>query len=128
MAIFGLSPLFLSLIASSNFFTDPDTGLNVTHFLRFHAIISGCIHLIGAVFLRLPSTPDVDLQQSPTDDPQRDTELEPDEQTVLLPGKPLNEVVPVDGENQSAWDLVRDPNFWILFVVSLITLGCVSHF
>ena len=132
MAIFGLSPLFLSLIASSNFFTDPDTGLNVTHFLRFHAIISGCIHLIGAVFLKLPPAPDVDLQRFLTDDPQRDTDLEPDERTVLLPGKPPNEigtqVVAVDGEGQSALDLARDPNFWILFVVSLIILGCVNHF
>lgn len=70
------------------------------------------------------------LQQSPIDDPESETEAEPDERTALLPGKPPNEVeaqiVPVDGERQSALDLVRDPNFWILFVVSLITLGCVS--
>lgn len=79
----------------------------------------------------MPSTSGVGLEQPPVDDPESEAESVPDERTALLPGKPPNEVeaqvVPVDGERQSALDLVQDPNFWILFVVSLITLGCVSH-
>src|SRR6266478_9643153 len=43
MTFFGLSPLLLSLLAS-RYFTDPTTGLNVTHFMIFLAFASGITH------------------------------------------------------------------------------------
>lgn len=129
MALFGLSPLFLSYIAST-FFTDPETGLNVTRFLKYHAIIAGSVHLIGAFNLRLSSFPADDGPTS-LDDPEQASE--PDERSALLPGKPPNgvtvQVIPVT-EGGSAMDLLRDLNFWILFVSVAIVLGSVSshHF
>jgi hypothetical protein len=124
MALFGLSPLFLSVLASS-FFTDPEKGLDVTRFLRLHAMVAGCIHLIGAITLRLPSVSEPKAM-SPIDDPEQTTE--PDERSALLPGKPPSDValVQVD-EHNSAMDLLRDRNFWTLFLVSLVVLGSVGH-
>lgn len=125
MALFGLSPLFLSFIAST-FFTDPDTGLNVTQFLKYHAIIAGSIHLIGAFNLRLSSVP---AGEAPTTLGDPEQVSEPDERTALLPGKTPNEiavqVIPPALEG-STMDLLRDVNFWILFVSVAIVLGSVS--
>jgi hypothetical protein len=126
MALFGLSPLFLSVLAS-NLFSDPETGLNVTRFLKFHAIIAGCIHLIGAINLRLPPVSNLETTL-PSADPEQ--YAQPDERSALLPRKKYDDVdvqvVPVE-ECNSALDLLRDRNFWILFVVTLITLGSVSR-
>lgn len=125
MALFGLSPLFLSVLAS-NLFTDPGTGLNVTRFIKFHAIMTGCIHLLGAITLNLPSVSE--LKASPTHDTEQAAES--DEHSPLLPGKPPNDVdvlvVPVD-EHSSVVDLLRDRNFWTLFFVALVVLGSVSR-
>lgn len=125
MALFGLSPLFLSVLAS-NFFSDPETGLDVTRFLKFHATISGCVHLIGAINLRLPPASDTQAT-SALDDPEQ--AAEPDERSTLLPRKPRDyvgiQVIPMEIHNSSL-DLLRDCSFWVLFVVALITLGSVS--
>jgi hypothetical protein len=126
MALFGLSPLFLSVLASS-FFTDPEAGLNVTRFLKFHAIVTGCIHLIGAFTLRLSSVSE-HKALLPAHDPGQ--AAEPDERSALLPGKPPSDievqVILVD-EHSSVTDLLRDRNFWTLFFVSLVVLGSVSR-
>jgi hypothetical protein len=123
MALFGLSPLFLSVLASS-FFTDPEKGLNVTRFLKFHAMMVGCIHLIGAITLRLPVREHKPL--SPMCDPEH--AAEPDERSALLPAKPPSGVdIPVQSdEHNSAMDLLRDRNFWTLFFITLVVLGSVS--
>jgi hypothetical protein len=121
MALFGLSPLFLSLIAS-NFFTDRDTGLDVTSFLQFMAMFAGVVHLIGAFTLRTPP-----LAVEPKVSRRSDTEqsLEQNEHTALLseirsPGESVT-------EGDSVLDLFRDTSFWVLTMVTLITLGSVSH-
>jgi len=99
------------------------TGLNVTRFLKFHATIAGCVHLIGAINLRLllVSEPESTL---PLDNPEHTPE--PDERSALLPGKTHGnvdvQVIPVE-ECNSFLDLLRDRNFWTLFVIALITLG-----
>lgn len=73
MALFGCSPLLLSLIAD-HFFTFPDsTGapvLNVTRFLTFLSLVSGVAHLFGALTLPgISSTtslsPATDVAESP---------------------------------------------------------------
>lgn len=123
MAMFGLSPLFLSVLASA-FFTDPETGLNVTLFLKFHAIMTGSIHLIGAIALKLPSEPKVlSLVQD------REPGAEPDERSALLPLKPADPVNPLSmpaDKGNSVLDLLRDRNFMLLFIIALIVLGSVS--
>ncbi|KAI9446421.1 MFS general substrate transporter [Lactarius indigo] len=101
MTVFGLSPLFLSLLAST-FFTDPSTGLDVPRFLNFLALTSGIVHLIGAFNMRLckhqciaPSMP----ASASTSDEERSI----DEREPLLSNKPHHselQTIPI-GESQS---------------------------
>jgi len=120
MALFGLSPLFLSLIAS-NFFTNPDTGLDVTNFLRFMAMFAGAIHLVGAFTLRTPQfAPEHQIPQH-VDSEQRQ---EADERTSLLPGNQNHDaLVNSVKEDGTVLELFQDTSFWILVLVTLITLG-----
>jgi hypothetical protein len=120
MALFGLSPLFLSLVAS-NFFTVPDTGLDITRFLNFLSILVGSVHLIGAFNLRTPSSypPSIPTQ---IEDPEQSSEV--DEYSQLLPRKPP--VTPPINENGSTLDLFRDPHFWLLVSILVVTIGSVS--
>ncbi|KAI0050909.1 MFS general substrate transporter [Auriscalpium vulgare] len=126
-ALFGLSPLFLSFVAST-FFTDPVTGLNVTKFLTFLAITAGSVHFVGAFNLRLPSTVSPTALEPQETTPLSDNDVEgqsgADERDPLLPHKPRAEVtvVPVE-EDGSALDLLRDPQFWWLACIVMITLG-----
>ncbi|KAN0133799.1 Major facilitator superfamily domain containing protein [Lactarius tabidus] len=123
MALFGLSPLILSLLAST-FFTDPSTGLDVPRFLNFLAITSGIIHLLGAFNMRScklqsisPSTP----APATTSDEERSI----DEREPLLPNKshrPDSPIIPV-GEGRSVIELLKDSHFWLLALVALIILG-----
>lgn len=129
MALFGLSPLFLSFLAS-NFFSNPETGLDVTRFIKFHAITAGTIHLVGAFTLRPPLVSESDSTPPPDDSEHTsDPNTALDERTPLIPSKPLSDVelqvTPVS-DSASALDLLRDRNFWILFLSSLIILGSVS--
>jgi hypothetical protein len=127
MAFFGLSPLILSLLAST-FFTDPSTGLDVPRFLNFLAITSGIIHLLGAFNMRscrlqniAPSTP---ATATPSDEEHSIDEREP-----LLPNKnhrPDSPIIPV-GEGRSVMELLKDSHFWLLALVALIILGSVSR-
>jgi hypothetical protein len=115
MALFGLSPLFLSVIAS-NFFTDPDAGLNVPQFLRFLSIFVGSVHLIGAFYIKTPLAPGLSSART-------EQASSADERSPLLPATPHVSVdVLTPG---SALDLLRDPSFWSLALVVLVTLGSV---
>jgi hypothetical protein len=111
MALFGLSPLFLSFVASS-FFTDGAASLDLVQFLAFLAILTGIVHIIGASNLRvfnhhLPVV--VPLQND-----------ESDETTALLCPEGRN------NGNGSSLELVRDPYFWVFFMLLAVTLGPVS--
>jgi hypothetical protein len=116
MALFGLSPLLLSLIAS-NKFTNPDTGLDVTRFLRFLSTFAGAIHLIGAVNLRTPQP----RARTRSEDLERTTEV--NEQSRLLPREPTSSQV---RDNGSTLDLLRDPYFWVLASILVVVMGPVS--
>lgn len=142
MALFGLSPLFLSLIAS-NFFSNPDTGLEVVRFLAFMAILSGSIHAFGVLSLRvLPPSALVTLPGT-TLAPDTERDIEPNEQSRLLPGKPPGDVldnavqdnsiitaqegvITIDTSGSSV-DLLRDPYFWLLCATMVLTVGAVRN-
>ncbi|KAI9510884.1 MFS general substrate transporter [Russula earlei] len=124
MALFGLSPLFLSLLASE-YFTDASTGLNVTLFFSFLAVASGTVNLIGAFTLRLPQSHDRGASILDRVAPRDDEENSTDERQPLLPNKPSRsdvQATPVEGSS-SALRLFRDPHFWILILILLIILG-----
>lgn len=114
MSLFGLSPLFLSSIAS-NFFSDATTGsLDITHFLCFLAISSGIVHLVGSCALTVPV-----ITATP---PQPD-----DERTRLLDNEHTSEHV-ADPRDGSTVELLRDSNFWILCLYMVMVLGAVNRF
>lgn len=108
-ALFGLSPLVLSLLAS-HFFMDSANNLDISRYLIFLAILAGSTHLIGAFWLTIPPLEDNPVTPST------------DENTTLLP-KPVNTF----DKHNSAHYLVRDPYFWLLFFWAAITLGSVRN-
>ncbi len=127
MTFFGLSPLFLSLLAS-RYFTDPNTGLNITNFMVFLAFASGIIHLIGAFTLRIPASQCEIASESDNVVSGNHEESSTDECQPLLPNKtPQTDVhvVHVD-QGSSVLHLFRDPSFWSLAFIVLILLGSVS--
>jgi hypothetical protein len=127
MTFFGLSPLFLSLLAS-RYFTDPTTGLNVTHFMIFLAVASGITHLIGAFTLRIPTSQCGVASESDSVVSGNDEESSTDERQPLLPNKtPCPDVQAVHAdEGSSVLHLFRDPSFWSLAFIVLMIIGCVS--
>lgn len=125
MAIFGLSPLVLSLIATS-FFTESAThSLNAVHFLTFMAILTGVVHFLGAFNLGFRSYASHEHEHPPSsaDETPITAEDEENENTALLPRKPNHSV----SGTGSSLDLLRDPYFWVLGILLLITLGIVSR-
>ena len=135
MSLYSLSPLFLSLLASS-FFTDPQTGLDVPKFVTFLAILAGTVHFVGGFLLNnppneVPVTADDDGEFEETA-PRQSDELsdveEVDESAPLVTqSKPTAIIHPI-GENHSTLDLLRDPYFWMMFFVFLPMVGSVSRF
>ncbi|KAI0314268.1 MFS general substrate transporter [Amylostereum chailletii] len=134
MALFGLSPLFLSLLAS-RFFTDSQTGLDVTHFLTFLALLSGAVHLIGAFLLRVPSKEAPGIFQEDEEGPSSTdhTRAPSPSSTASSERQPLLSKSPqVDVEivevlasepDGTLLDLAKDPYFWLLAMVTFCVLG-----
>ena len=137
MALFGCSPLIISALGE-RYFTHPETGLNVTHFLSFLAILTGIVHWISAFFLPGPAQPRTDATD--TDEagssngrhtPQNTRiSAETSERQPLLGdsnGKHYVHSAPVPEPQQgSSVDLIRDPYFWVLVLVHMVLVGCVS--
>ncbi|THU92180.1 MFS general substrate transporter [Dendrothele bispora CBS 962.96] len=116
MALFGLSPLFLSSLAST-FFTNSDSSLDIVSFLVFMTIFAGVSHLLGAVALDVPSTPSSEdhMRSSPAEDSEDVT----DETTGLLQRQRCQN----EPQNGSVLDLLRHLSFWILCLYLIMTLG-----
>lgn len=124
---YGMSPLFLSLIATT-FFTEEDTGLHVSQFAGCLAILCGLVNLLGAFTL---NTPDLRALKAPI--LENDLEgSEADETTSLLSGSPKgasveDHVVPVEEPAEGGLSiLLKDPYFWVLVVYLALTLGPVE--
>jgi len=124
MVMYGLSPLFLSFFATS-IFTDPRSGLDLTKYLTFLALLCGTVNLFGACVLAVPEKCAV---LETTDE---ESEASTDETTSLLSGpKKHNEEIPVTAVQEpvelSLVDLLRDPYFCVLFVFVSLTIGCTE--
>lgn len=119
MALFGLSPLFLSL--PSYLFTSPSTGtVDAKAYIIFIGIAAVAMHFISIFGLRIPP-PSVPLiePQSPIEDSEAATE-----ETPLIP-KPHETV---HHEHPQTWmSLIRDGYFWWLFFIVGVTIGSVSN-
>jgi len=117
MALFGLSPLFFSVIAST-FFCDPATGaLDVTHYTRFIAIFNSVTYAGGFVFLQqIPRNVDSVQRAEAQSDP---VTLAVNENSPLLAVSRLKPADPTISE------LLRLPDFWLLGIFGVLTLGLV---
>ncbi|KAI5986309.1 MFS general substrate transporter [Pisolithus orientalis] len=126
-ALFGLSPTFLSILAT-RYFSRPDTGLDVTQFLRFLALLSGFVHLVGAFTMHV-QPPVEECLSKPFDTDTEDPAELADECTSLLPktsSAASFDVTPATDEDlrsQSALDMLKDFNFWILAFIVFVILG-----
>ena len=121
MALFGLSPLFLSVVAS-NYFTDAQTKtLNVSHFMLFLAILTTTVYLLGAVNLRniIPDSYSAPERLSSSDVEEDVREEDVRETTALLPK-------PTPTSDPTVAELLRSQDFWLLMVFCILTLGAVS--
>lgn len=121
MALFGLSPLFLSVIAST-WFTDPTTeSLNVTKFTAFLSVFLGLTYLVGAITLRIEDpSGDAEVTSTPSEE---STITADDETTSLLPER--RKLVPLPDEG-SVLNLIRQSDFWLIALYCMFTLGAVS--
>lgn len=125
MVMYGLSPLFLSSFAT-NIFTDPHSGLDLTTYLTFLALIGGTANLFGAFVLTVPESHTV------PETTNEESGARTDETTLLLSGprKHHDEEVHVtavqEPDELSLADLLRDPYFYVLFVFMSIAIGSVS--
>ena len=113
MAVFGLSPLFLSVL-SSTFFTDPATGLlQAVPFLMSLAIATIATHVLGMLAYR-SLAPDTTTTLTSSDQ-ERVGSI--NEHTALLPSKRPDSTLP---------DCLRDRYFWLLVLYCLLVIGAVS--
>ncbi|KAI0343109.1 MFS general substrate transporter [Trametopsis cervina] len=139
MALFGSSPLFLTMIATRKF-SDEAEKLDAARFLAFAAVLTAVTHLFGSFALRVPSaTPDISAEE-PTiivNDEENDvstpdrTPLEDedaDENSAMLSFNKHSatavEIIPVqEPQHGSVLDLLRDGHFWILALVGVVVVG-----
>lgn len=113
MALFGLSPLCLSVLAS-DFFTDPGAGLlNIVPFLKFMAVLTASTHLMGYFVLQIPPAPISDRVD-------RDNI---DENSTLLP---RNTDSRVDNPFVESRHPIQDWSFWLLWCYCFLVIGAVS--
>jgi hypothetical protein len=119
MALFGLSPLFLTHVAT-NRFTDRYTNtLHVVPFTAYLAVAAGVLHLIGAL-----SFSQAGLNSKDEHTASRDPELPASETSQLLP---KNEYTPeLHAKTDSTWGLLAQSQFWLLFLFCICVFGAVS--
>ena len=122
--MYGLSPLFLCSFAT-NAFTDPRSGLDLTNYLVFLAILGGTVNLFGACVLTVPNG------HAAPEAVDEEPEVSADETTRLLPGprkcdEEVDMIAVREPDELSLANLLKDPYFWIFFVFMSLTIGCVS--
>jgi hypothetical protein len=122
MALFGLSPLCLSVIAS-DFFTDPASGLlNIVLFLKFMAVLTAATHVLGYFALQTPPVPYT--AASIADHLGRDNV---DENSTLLPRKTGSQTdEPLGHPSVETPHPIQDWSFWLLWLYCFLVIGAVS--
>jgi len=119
MALFGLSPLFLTPVGSS-WFTNHYTGVfQVVRFTAYLAIVTGAVHLIGALtFSRAGLNSKVEHSAS------RDLDYEPDETSRLLPCEGGAEYIPeLHVKTDTTLGFLKHGHLWLLIVFCICIFG-----
>jgi len=131
MALFGLSPLVLSAIATS-YFTDPITGLlNVSRYTTFLASLTAFVYIFSALVLHHAGS--AVLTVDGEFNTRTAEEVGPGETTPLLASDLEFTPVPQPSKlNHTTSELLKTVDFWLLAVFCILTLGVVcaptSHF
>ncbi|CCO26251.1 putative transporter MCH1 [Rhizoctonia solani AG-1 IB] len=127
LALFGLSPLFLSYVASLPTFQLDNGELDAPRFLWFLAVGTGGIHLISAFGLRVRyDLTSIDDTVVETPNPARNlSERTPLLQKSLItpPNSPPRPVLEYPEEDSSVIALLSDSSFWIFAAVFLVITG-----
>lgn len=120
MALFSLSPLFLSAIAT-NFFIHPTTGqLNICHFMSFLALLAGFVYILGFINMQ-------GLKHSIEVTSEAVEENIPQETSPLL--APTSQSRPtMQASNPSAMELLRRIDFWLLTIFCIFIIGAARIF
>jgi hypothetical protein len=116
MGLFGLSPMFLTTIASA-YFTD-DSGLRATKYMLFLATLTFFVHLIGTFTLNGPNRNET-MNMSPSDFV--------DENSSLISSEFNSSIVQGSHVPERHFPL-KDPSFWLLALLCFCTLGSVSNY
>lgn len=128
LALFGLSPLFLTVLAT-NYFTDPITGLlNVSRYMTFLAFLTASVYTFSALVLHHAYEP-ADLVV----DARATEEVGSGETTPLLASNPPSNPAPHPPRiDHTTSDILKTGDFWLLAVFCFLTMGMVctpiSHF
>ncbi|KAJ6496568.1 MFS general substrate transporter [Mycena vitilis] len=110
MALFGLSPLFFSFVASSFFTAGADSSLDPAQFLAFVAALTGAIGAVHSITAYLHISTNDSSSTIPI------CNGDADETTSLLPSTR-------NRANGTSLDLVKDPYFLIFFMLLAVILG-----
>ncbi|KAI0780778.1 MFS general substrate transporter [Trametes elegans] len=137
MSIFGLSPFFLSVVAS-RYFTPPGQTLNISAFFTFMAVLTGSVHLISTLIFRANPVPSA----APADDERRESDaealdalddMEGEAEPLLREGSPKPKdpasvhIIPIEEpQHGSTLDLFKDPYFWVLALWMLLIVGAAE--
>ncbi len=138
MSIFGLSPLFLSLVASK-VFTIPGQTLDVPRYFTWLAVVAGSIHVVTAMIFRAnQKMMHGATEQAKTINTDAEAIVHATEEEPLLRGEgaedsddvptdPTNtHIVPVEEPREgSTLDLFQDPSFWVLSLWMVLIVGAV---
>jgi len=123
MALFGLSPLFLSVVAT-NCFTDPATRLlNISRFMGFLALLTGSVYILGFINLR-------GFKHSPHEAEITADAVEentPQEASPLLEPTSRNRLT-MQAAGPSTIELLHRIDFWLLIIFCVLILGTVRIF
>lgn len=127
LALFGLSPLFLSCVASLPTFRFSNGELNASRFLAFLAVGAGSVHLISTFGLRVRydvshvQDPDTTEVSTPNEDETERTPLL--KKRVTPPASPVPRVLEYTEEDGSVISLLSDSSFWLFAIVFLVITG-----
>jgi hypothetical protein len=122
MALFGLSPLFLTYVAL-NWFTNHYTGtLQVVRFTTSLAVAAGAFHIIGALAFSWAG-----LNSKEEDTVSRHPDLPPSETSQLLPRTSQDVFIPERHvKTDSTLGFLKQGQLWLLILFCICVFGAVS--
>lgn len=122
MALFGLSPLFLTSVALSWFTNHYNGVFQVVRFTAYLAVVSGAVHLLGAITFSRAGLNSKDQSSA-----SRDLDYHPDETSQLLPREERAEYIPeLHVKTDTTLGFLKHGYLWLLIIFCICVFGAVS--